>query len=377
MGRRRWVWLLSVFVATGGCTGLRPEAKSVPASSMVTPVTALMAPPAFRPTGVWFIDEAEGWVVGDGCPAGGACVLHTRDGGRHWEATGAPPTGGQTFQDTEDDDVSDIRFADRKNGWAFDRGLWSTHDGGATWHAAGLGSPVLSLETAGGMVYALVVSCRLRRSDCEGPARLYEAKVGTDQWRPVLPIDVGSHPNGSLAVGGRSVYLIAVPSAGGQQPYKPPVLLARTPGGRWERRPVPAPCTWSVALAAGGPNDLSLACQTAQGAGGSAPHKFYVSHDGGKTWTRLWKHWSSYFGHLVVTPRGRFDADSTDWLRVERPDGSRDDHTFSASGDFSEFIVDLAFVTPRQGAAVTASNDRRGWLYLTHDAGHSWEPVRF
>jgi len=37
----------------------------------------------------------------------------------------------------------------------------------------------------------------------------------------------------------------------------------------------------------------------------------------------------------------------------------------------------LNFVTPRQGAVVTVSNDTRGWLYLTHDAGHSWEPARF
>lgn len=109
---------------------------------------------------------------------------------------------------------------------------------------------------------------------------------------------------------------------------------------------------------------------------GSAPHEFYVNHDGGRSWTRIWKHWSSYFQHLVVTPEGRFVADSTDWLRIERPNGSRDDLTFNASGDFGEFIVALSFVTPHQGAAVTASNDRRGWLYLTHDAGRTWEPVR-
>src|SRR3989442_13257691 len=118
MGRKRWVWLLSALVATGGCTGSRPAAKSMPATSRVTPVTAILAPPSFRPTGVWFIDEAEGWAIGDGCAAGGACVSHTRDGGRHWEATGTPGTGGQTFRDSEDDYVSDIRFADPKNGWA-------------------------------------------------------------------------------------------------------------------------------------------------------------------------------------------------------------------------------------------------------------------
>jgi hypothetical protein len=304
-------------------------------------------------------------------------VSHTRDGGRHWEATGAPATGGKSLREGEDDYVSDIRFADPNNGWAFDRGLWSTHDGGATWKAAGLGSPVLSLETAGGMVYALVASCRLRWSECQGPVRLYEANVGEDDWRSVLSIDAGSHPNGRLAVAGRSVYLIANPPAAAPESDKPAVLLARTPRGRWERRSVPAPCTSSVGLVATAPKDLSLPCQTGQGAGGSAPHEFYVSHDGGRTWTAIWKHRSSYFKHLVVTPEARFVADSTEWLRIERTDGTRENLTFSASGEFSESIVALSFVTPRQGAAVTTSNDRRGWLYLTRDAGRTWQPVRF
>ncbi len=89
MRRKHWVWSLSVLLATAGYSAPRPAGKSVPATSPATPVTAILAPPAFRPTGVWFIDEAEGWVIGDGCAAGGACVSQTRDGGRHWEATGA------------------------------------------------------------------------------------------------------------------------------------------------------------------------------------------------------------------------------------------------------------------------------------------------
>jgi photosystem II stability/assembly factor-like uncharacterized protein len=327
---------------------------------------------------VWFINEARGWVIGDGCPAGGVCVFHTRDGGQRWEAAGALATGGRTFRDTEDDYVSDVRFDDSKNGWAFDRGLWSTHDGGATWHAAGLGTPVLSLETAGGMVYALVASCRLRRSECQGPARLYETKVGRDDWRPVLDIDTGSGVGryGRLVVSGRSVYALVDRSGTSWATARPAALFVRTPGGGWERRMVPPSCFHGV-LAPAGQRELFLSCQTGDGAGGSAPHEFYVSRDGGRRWVRLWKQRSSYFKHLVVTEKGRFVADSTEWLRIERTDGTRDDLHFSASGEFSESIMGLNFVTPRQGAVVTVSNDARGWLYLTHDAGRTWEPVRF
>jgi len=378
VGRKGRVWFITMLVVVGGCTsGSRQAEERVPATPRLAPAMATLPPPVFGPTGAWFTDEAEGWAVGEGCPAGAACVLHTSDGGRHWATTAAPATGGKSLRQGADDYVSDVRFADSRNGWVFDRGLWSTHDGGATWKAAGIGSPVLSLETAGGMVFALVASCRLRWSECNGPARLFETPVGRDAWRSVLSIDVGSHPNGHLAVAGRSAYLIAIPSAAAPLPDKPAVLLARTARGRWVRRSVPALCTWSAALTASGPDDLSMPCQTEQGAGGSAPHEFYVSHDGGRTWDRIWKHWSSYFKYLVVTREGRFVADSTEWLRIDRADGTRDDLHFSASGDFSESIVGLSFVTARQGAVVTTSNDGRGWLYLTHDAGRTWEPVRF
>src|SRR5438876_190429 len=82
--------------------------------------------------------------------------------------------------------------------------------GGATWTALHLGSPVLALETTGARAYSLVASCRNGRSDCSGPVRLYEAPVGSDDWQPVLDIDVGSPPapNGSLVVSGRSVYAV-------------------------------------------------------------------------------------------------------------------------------------------------------------------------
>src|SRR5579884_2534870 len=109
MGRKRWAWVLSLFVAAAGCTGgSHPVARSVPATSRVTPVAATVAPALFRPTGAWFIDEAQGWVIGNGWPGGGVCVSHTRDGGRRWEAAGALPTSGRTFGDADFDYVSDV-----------------------------------------------------------------------------------------------------------------------------------------------------------------------------------------------------------------------------------------------------------------------------
>jgi hypothetical protein len=315
----------------------------------------------FRATGVWFINESEGWVIGGGCGQERcARFMRTRDAGLSWEPFDPPAIAGNG----EADDVSDVRFADARNGWAFDQGLWSTHDSGATWTALDIGSQVLSLETTGPTVYALVASCRIRRSDCHGPVRLFQAAVGSDDWRSVLDIVVGepSSPDGSLVVSGQSVYALVDDHD----------LYALGPAGRWERRPVPKSCPLGAVLAAAGPRDLFLSCQTGQGAGGSAPHEFHVSHDGGVHWTRIWEGTSAYLGPIAVTSEGRFLAESVEDLRIDRPDGSREFTQFSYSPDYrcGGLVHALQFVTSRQGFVLTC------WeLYITRDAGHHWDPI--
>jgi hypothetical protein len=375
VGRGRWAFLLAVLVAATACWGgSRTAERPVPSTSPVGELVGTVASPVFRPTGVSFIDESEGWVIGGGCGSDRcARFLHTRDGGRRWEPVGALAPEGTSSG--EADEVKDVRFADARNGWAFDRGLWSTHDGGATWTTLHIGSPVLALETTGGRAYALVASCRNDRSDCSGPVRLYEVAVGGDDWRPVFDVDVGSppSPNGRLVVSGRSVYAVVHPYAGSPRPGKLPSLFARTPAGRWERRSLPSSCYLGPpALAAASPRDLYLWCQTGDGAGGSAPHEFHVSRDGGFRWTRIWARRSVYFDPVTVTPEGRFLADSTEELQIERPDGSEEFKRFRYSPEnrCGERVHAIRFVTSRQGVVLTCYE-----LYITRDAGRQWDPV--
>jgi photosystem II stability/assembly factor-like uncharacterized protein len=375
VGKGRWAFLLMLLLAATGCWGeSRTAEKPVPPTAPVGELVGTAASPVFRPTGVSFIDESEGWVSGGGCGIDRcARFLHTRDGGRRWEPVGAlAPEGMST---AEADEVKDVRFSDARNGWAFDRGLWSTHDGGATWTVLHVGSPVLALETTGAKAYALVASCRNGRSDCSGPVQLYEATVGSDDWRPVFDVDVGSppSPNGRLVVSGRSVYAVVHPYAGSPQPGKPANLYALTPGGRWERRSLPSSCYLGPpALAAAGRRDLYLWCQTGDGAGGSAPHEFHVSRDGGLEWTRIWARRSVYFDPVAVTIEGRFLAESIEDLRIDRPDGSHESIRFrySAENRCGERVHAIRFVTSRQGVVLTCLE-----LYITRDGGRHWDPV--
>jgi photosystem II stability/assembly factor-like uncharacterized protein len=340
-------------------------------------------PPGFHPSAVWFINETEGWVLGDAICPEGQCprVLHTRNGGRLWEATAAPKTTGASVAGGSPEYVSDIRFADRNNGWVFNRELWASHDGGASWHPVRIGNPVMSLEAVAGKVYAVVGSCPRSRGECTGPVRLYEADVGGDDWRSVLEVEMEPPPpplsglshSGGLVVHGRAVYLAVHPTGSYPQEGKPPSLFARTPTGRWERRPMPSSCDWGGALAADGPEDLVFVCKTGEGAFQQAPQEIHESSDGGKSWQRTWKSEGRvpYIGPILVTPAGTFIARSMEELQVDRRDGRRHSMRFNASGR-DESIQSLRFTSDRHGVVFTGDG-----VYVTLDSGLTWNPVKF
>jgi photosystem II stability/assembly factor-like uncharacterized protein len=81
-------------------------------------------------TGVSFVDDKEGWAVGQA-----GVVLHTRDGGEQWEVQRSTPD--------QDRPLFAVHFFDRANGVAV--GLWSlvltTSDGGQHWTSRQLDAP--------------------------------------------------------------------------------------------------------------------------------------------------------------------------------------------------------------------------------------------
>ena len=72
--------------------------------------------------------------------------------------------------------VSQLRFANAADGFAYDTQLWVTHDAGASWHQVRLGGTVTELATAGGFAYAIV------RYGHKGAGRLERAPLGSDTW---------------------------------------------------------------------------------------------------------------------------------------------------------------------------------------------------
>ena len=146
-------------------------------------------PSGFEPNSVTFISLEMGWALGAApCPSSGTCLAlrRTLNAGRTWTAVAAPPT---LFSpaDSEGRGVSQIRFADPLDGWAFGPDLWSTHDGGAHWTKSGF-SLVWALEAAEGRVDAVNLVT------ATGAYSIESSLTTKDSWVQTGSLQLGAGP---------------------------------------------------------------------------------------------------------------------------------------------------------------------------------------
>lgn len=185
-----------------------------------------------------------------------ATVLSTADHGDSWTNLGqlpAPPSAPTDEPIAES--VNELRIAKRTDdseqydGWAFGLSLWSTHDGGRSWSAAG--SPpgqVTALESWGGNTYAAISS----PVEGDDTATLYRTPSSIDDWQPV-PMDVELGSVSALAAANGVVGLI---DAGGLRS----VLYVSADGTTWTRQ--------DACPAGAAPTALSTAYDAVAGVGG-------------------------------------------------------------------------------------------------------------
>ncbi|MFL5860305.1 MAG: WD40/YVTN/BNR-like repeat-containing protein [Solirubrobacteraceae bacterium] len=151
---------------------------SSPSLSSHAPVSATAArhvqapagpvPPGFGAESFTAINPNVWWLLGSAPCSSPPCtsVLRTDDAGRSFVGTPAPRTT----------QVSQLRFANAADGFAFGRQLWVTHDAGAHWHQVRLGGTVTEVAAANGFAYALV------RYGHRGFGRLERSPLGADTW---------------------------------------------------------------------------------------------------------------------------------------------------------------------------------------------------
>ena len=268
----------------------RPDGRHTsapPAGGELSILNSSAAPAArFEPTSITFVNSSVGAVLGQstaGCRAV-LCttVAGTSDYGRTWTKVDAPPAGPPSGRTG----VSQVRFLDGDNGWAYGPELYATHNGGATWtKISGLNGRVIDLATVGVQAYAVVARCGGPGSDFAAQCSrfaLYSTPYNDDNWQPVtgasgrLPVRPGG-----LQLTGQYGYLLAgstlfvgSPSGGAWQKVTPAsgLVPACLRGGSGS----------SGLLAPGANSDLYLLCPSASGAHGV----LYTSIDAGQTWQK-------------------------------------------------------------------------------------------
>jgi hypothetical protein len=376
--------------------GTHQQHHATSAAPSVTPATAPAAtvppaaPPNFAATSVTFVGPGTGYVLGQAGTPGhctgpdpGICtsLAGTTDAGRTWHGVPAPVTGPPAGSAG----VSQVRFFDTSDGWAFGPQLWATHDGGHTWQQISTGGRrVLALEAAGQRVFAVWAQCTGHGPDFAAgctSAGLQEAAPGSDHWAPAGGAGTSFSLNGSagsaaLVLTSRRGYLL--PPDG--------VLLSGPVTGQGSWQPVTgsaAPCLPGATQANGQPSAALLATTTVsaarpglvlvcagQAAGGSQPKTVYTSADGGQTWQQPGQAPAAGAATSVAgSPTGTIVLATTQGLDVSADGGT----TWTAAqgalppGGFSY----VGMTEPEQGVAVPADPGVHA-VWFTHDGGTTW-----
>ncbi|HEX6755972.1 MAG TPA: hypothetical protein VF109_08495 [Mycobacteriales bacterium] len=249
-------------------------------------------------------------------------VVRSTDGGRTWRGVPAPRVPLPAAPESRDPGtgaVRELRFATARDGWAFGGGLWSTHDGAASWRKVDAGGSVLDLATDGTTAYALVATCPPDGSSCGG-TRLLSAAATGDAFRTVAGVSLPATGYGTVSVGAAG----AVVSVSGGTYVAPK-------GGGWHRADPRCPdAPAAEVLAAAG--DAAVVAFCGGVAAGSSYFTVRRSADGGRTWTTV-------PGRAVQVPNGllTFTAASSDVLAI-----------------------------------ASASRDLRGGLKVSGDGGRTW-----
>jgi hypothetical protein len=351
--------------------------------TMLSTGTSGTAPPAdFRPTSVTFVgvgnNKVVGAVIGQAGHPGGPCstrdctsLAGTSTYGTSWYGVSAPITGGPGSASG----VSQLRFLNLSDGWAFGPGLWTTSQGGWPWLPENsYGLRVTDLEGANGRAFAIFAQCNGSEtsyaSSCTSFS-LYSSVAGSTTWTAVtVPAAfrymTTATPSAATIVigGGKTAYLLTPSGA---------ILSGPVAGGSWKLAGQ-ARCKPGAPQASGQPSgallaagqSLVLACQ----AGGTT--QIYVSY-GTMQWKQLWSARisgtatsvaSAAAGHIVLaSTRGiYYTSDAGAHWQAAAVSGQ-------PAGGFSY----VGMTNASQGVAVPVRSGLHE-VFVTSDGGASWTP---
>ncbi len=376
-------------VGETSAAGTHRSRPPTPVTAQPTPDTAPpstappAAPPNFAATSVTFVSTATGYVIGQagtpghcGPPSAYICtsLAGTSDGGKTWHGVHAPVSGAPQGPSG----VSQLRFYNTSDGWAFGPQLWATHNGGRSWQRIRTGGlRVTALETAGQRVFAVWAQCSGTGASwaagCTGQT-LQEAAPGSNRWAPV--------PGAAASLsGGGTASAAALVLTGSRGYLLPPtgVLVSGPVSGAGGWQPVTgsaAPCLPGAAQADGQPSGALLAATTTNGLvlvcpDDAAGRVVYTSGDAGRTWQKAGTAPAAGTATSVAgTTSATIVLATTSGIELSRDGGA----TWTAAqgtlpaGGFSY----VGMTTPGQGVAVPADASVHA-VWFSFDGGATWQ----
>ena len=297
------------------------------------------------------VSSTDWWLLGKAACRRRPCtsIVRTTDGGTHFVRIPAPRVA---LSDRHG--VSQLRFADREDGFAFDSRLYATHDGGRTWRRVRLGGPVGELAAADGYVYA-VVSHGDRRT------LLRSAAAGGRWTRLPAPRDL----LGGLWVQG--AHLFAQNQHDGAIGGR--LLVSLDGGRRWSSYRVPIPGL-GCEVDQVDPPVLWERCNTGMMA------SIWRSTDEGRTFRHEGGEDGAEFNNTMVFAAASNSVAIAGSQRLERT--TDDAHHFTDVGPSGFTWSYLGFTDPMHGVGIAhpgQDGTSRGQLWATTDGGRTWHHV--
>ena len=352
-----------------GAPGASDDGSGSPSGPAGGPV-----PVRFTPVSFTAISEDDYWVLGTAPCRNPVCtsIVRTTDGGGHFVGIPAPVVPLAATNDSPS--ISDLRFADPLDGFAYGfstdntGAFYATHDGGTTWHPVALGD-VLAFGTGRGTAYAVTAQCS---SGMCAHYQLRRSPVSQDSWSSSpLPLDVVPQSAGLvLAVYGPDVWIMATTGTSSQAVE----TLARSSNGGSTFTEGAGPCTPGLPGDLEPSSDDVIWAYCATGTSGRA----YRSSDGGASFTALpvlQTANSALIAQVSATTALVTDPDNGSLLRTVDAGATWTTVGASPQGTYTPWI---GFTDATTGAALVESRASGEFdLWRTSDAGGQWSETSF
>ena len=320
----------------------------------------------FNPVSVSAVGVNDYWVIGyitADSGLNGITMMKTTDAGQHFTKVASPSAfvaqmGAKVPRGTPI--VSDIRFGDTNNGWAYGGSLFTTTDGGASWSpTASVPGNVVDLAAASGDVWAVADN----EASGSPSYSLFHATYGTGGTGAWTKVHLSTTSFDSVVVIDKTAYVVAA-----TEPTQQGTLVTISNGGSTVRS-TRGPCGAQEggALSVAGDRSLWALCT------GGHTSTEYVSSDQGTNWASAQFPLVTYViggvdsGHAVVYDDTELDLITLTGSSPVPPAPG------SAASPAASFI---GFTTTKIGLLVASKqNSTPSQLWRTTDAGHTWTVV--